>query len=155
MIDVFLSRPTWVPPHIDKHLNKFYSLLDECGFDPHTIGVDVVPLSTPFEHVVELIRQCQCTIVLGFPQLNVTAGTLKGKDIEKRFSLPSEWHQVEAAISIMLNKPTLMMLAKPVAARGIFERGAAPVFVHDFYTAGPKWVERMIPMLKSLKEAVG
>lgn len=155
MIDLFLSRPRWVKPHIDNHLKKlFYPLLKESGFNPLSIGVNVVPLATPFDDVVDLMKKCQCTIVLGFPQLRVTAGTLKGEDLAKSFSLPSEWNQIEAAISIMLNKPTLMMLPKGVAARGIFERGAANVFVHEFYAAGPRWVEGMVPKLLALRQKV-
>lgn len=155
MIDVFLSRPKWVKPHTDKQFEKlFYPLLAESGFNPLTIGVNVVPLATPFDDAVELMKECQCTIVLGFPQLTVTAGSFKGKDLEKSFSLPSEWNQIEAAISIMLNKPTLMMLPRGVVARGIFERGAAGVFVHEFFAAGPRWVDGMVPKLLALKAKV-
>lgn len=155
MIDVFVSRPKWVPPHIDNHFKKlFYPLLRDSGFNPLTIGVNVVPLYSPFDDVVDLMNKCECTIVLGFPQLRVTAGTIKGKDIDKSFSLPSEWNQIEASISIMLSKPTLMMLPKGVAARGIFKQGAANVFIHEFYTAGPRWVDGMVPKLLALKERV-
>ena len=155
MIDVFLSRPKWVPPHIDKHFEKlFYPLLTDYDFNPLTIGVNVVPLKSPFDDVVDLMKQCECTIVLGFPQLRVTTGKIEGEDIEKSFSLPSEWNQIEATISIMLKKPTLMMLARGVAARGIFKQGAANVFIHEFYTAGPRWVEGMVPMLLKLKQSV-
>jgi len=153
-IDVFLSRPNWVPEHVEKQFSLFYPLLEEQGFRPRTIGKDVVPISTPFQHVVNLMNQCQCTIVLGLPQIRVNSGTLKGKEIEKGFSLPTEWNQIEAAISIMLNKPTLMMLHKGMAARGLFDRGAANVFVHEFHTLGPKWVKEIEPKLAALRESV-
>ena len=155
MIDVFLSRPNWVPKHIGNHLeNKFYPLLDELGFNPRTIGTNVVPLASPFDDVVDLMNKCQCTIVLGIPQLRVETGKLKGKELEKGFSLPTEWNQIEAAISIMLKRPTLMMLHRGVAARGIFDRGAANVFVHEFRTMGSSWVTKMKPQLLALKEKV-
>lgn len=154
IIDVFLSRPNWVSEHVEKQFLQFYPLLEKQGFRPRTIGKNVVPISTPFQHVVELMNQCQCTIVLGLPQIYVSAGRLRGKEIEKAFSLPTEWNQIEAAISIMLGKPTLMMRDKFVAARGLFERGAANVFVHEFHTLGPKWLEDLEPKLAALRESV-
>ena len=154
VIDVFLSRPNWVSDNVEKQFSLFYPLLEEQGFRPRTIGKDVVPISTPFQHVVNLMNQCQCTIVLGLPQMRVESGRMKGKEIEKGFSLPTEWNQIEAAISIMLNKPTLMMLHKGVAARGLFDRGAANVFVHEFHTLGPKWVKEIEPKLVALRESV-
>ncbi|MDD2390549.1 MAG: hypothetical protein PHP23_12565 [Desulfobacterales bacterium] len=154
LIDVFLSRPNWVAKHIDKQFDQFYSLLEKCGFSPRTIGKNVVPLSSPFEDVVNLMNKCQCTIVLGLPQIHVKSGTIKGENVEKRFDLPTEWNQIEAAISIMLKKPTLMMLHNTITARGLFERGAANVFVHKFHTFGPKWILEMEPKLETLREHV-
>lgn len=93
-------------------------------------------------------------IILGLPYIRVHAGTLRDKKIETSFALPSEWNQIEAAISIMLRKPTLMMLHRGVAPRGLFDRGAANVFIHEFHTLGPKWVEDTVPKLKDLKAKV-
>lgn len=47
-----------------------------------------------------------------------------------------------------------MMLDRFVAARGLFERGAANVFIHTFHTLGPKWVEDTVPKLEDLKARV-
>ena len=154
MIDVFLSRPNWVPEHIDNHLSQLYLLLNELGFNPKTIGTNVESLSSPFQEVVDLMERCQCTIVLGIPQIWIESGNLKDKKINKNFSLPTEWNQIEAAISIMLDKPTLMMLHRGVASRGLFERGAANVFVHEFHTVGTRWIDNMVPKLKALKGKV-
>jgi len=46
------------------------------------------------------------------------------------------------------------MLHKGVAAKGIFERGAANVFVHEFHTLGNRWVENMRPKLEALRNKV-
>lgn len=154
MIKTFLSRPNWVPKHIDSHLDKLYLKMAELGFEANTIGKNVTSLASPFDEVVTLMKSCECTIVLGIPQIRIRAGTIKDKDIEGDFSLPTEWNQIEAAISIMLGKPTLMMLHRGVAARGLFERGAANVFVYDFHTVGPKWVEDTVPKLLALKQRV-
>jgi hypothetical protein len=153
-IDVFLSRPNWVPKHVQKHFESFYPLLAKYGFNPRTIGVNSVALASPFQDVVNLMNKCECTIVLGLPQIRVNAGTVKGKNIERSFSLPTEWNQIEAAISIMQKKPTLMMLHKGVAPRGLFDRGAANVFVHEFHTLGQKWLQEIEPKLLALRESV-
>lgn len=153
IIDVFLSRPNWVQGHVEKQFENFYPLLEEYGFNPRTIGKEVIPISSPFQHVVNLMQQCQCTIVLGFPQIRIRAGTMKGNDITDTFALPTEWNHIEAAISIMLNKPTLMMLHRGVAARGLFEKGAANVFVHEFHSLGPKWLNDLGPKLNALRES--
>ncbi|MDH5388981.1 MAG: hypothetical protein OEY06_11100 [Gammaproteobacteria bacterium] len=154
MIDVFLSRPNWVPNHIDKHFSKFYPLLTELGFNPRTIGTNVAPIYTPFQDVENLMKKCQCTIVLGIPQIWVHEGKIKDQKIDENFSLPTEWNQIEAAISIMLKKPTLMMLHKGVAKRGLFQQGAANVFIHEFHSLGHGWVEKMRPQLLALKESL-
>lgn len=154
MIRTFLSRPNWVPKHIDNHLEKLYIKMIELGFEANTIGKNVTSLASPFDEVVSLMKSCDCTIVLGLPQIRVTAGTIKGEEIESGFSLPTEWNQIEAAISIMLGKPTLMMVHRGVETRGLFERGAANVFVHEFHTMGPKWVDDTVPKLLALKAKV-
>jgi len=157
MIKVFLSRPNWVPRHIENHLVQFDEILRKMGMEAYTIGTNVVSLLSPFNEVVALMKQCDCTIVLGIPQIKVREGEIKESKIEHGFALPTEWNQIEAAISIMLNKPTLMMLHRGVANHGLFERGAANVFIHEFDTSGllkTKWFEKMIPKLEALKAKV-
>jgi hypothetical protein len=154
VIRAFLSRPLWVQPHVANHLLKLDEKLEDMGFEVRTIGVNATSFASPFEEVVDVLETCQCAIILGLPFLRVRAGKLKDKEIETGFALPSEWNQIEAAISLMLGKPTLMMLHKGVAPRGLFDRGAANVFIHEFHTLGPKWVEDTVPKLKDLKAKV-
>lgn len=153
-IKTFLSRPNWVDKHIDGHLDKLYAKMAELGFNAQTIGKNVTSLASPFDEVVGLMKSCECTIVLGIPQIRVESGRVKGKEIDDGFALPTEWNQIEAAISIMLGKPTLMMLHHGVAPRGLFERGAANIFVYEFHTVGPKWVEDTVPRLSALRDKV-
>ena len=54
----------------------------------------------------------------------------------------------------MLGIPTLMMLHHGVAPRGLFDRGAANVFIHEFHTLVAKWVEDTVPKLQDLKAKV-
>ena len=154
MIKAFLSRPLWVQPHVANHLHQLEVHLEDMGFELKTVGINATAFSSPFDEVVGVLKTCDCAIILGLPYLRVRTGTLKDKEIEKGFALPSEWNQIEAAISIMLEKPTLMMLHRGVASRGLFDRGAANVFIHEFHTVGPKWIDDTLPKLKDLKAKV-
>lgn len=57
-------------------------------------------------------------------------------------------------MSLMLELPTLVLLHKSVAARGIFDRGAADVFVYQFDAMASDWHQGIRPGLISLKAAV-
>lgn len=154
MIEVFVSRPNWVPPLFKNRLNSFYSLLPEFDFKPNTIGQNHVPLKTPFEEVSALMRKCQCTIVLGLPQIFVEQGHIKQLALDAPLRLPTEWNQIEATMSLMLNLPTLMLLHKGMSSRGIFERGASNSFVHEFDVANQDWANGIRPALQSLRDAI-
>ena len=122
--------------------------------EPQTIGQNIQSLASPFDEVVTLMKTCQCSIILGLSQIRVIKGQVNGQEIERSFSLPSEWNHIEGAISVMLGKPTLMMCERGVADRGLFARGAANVFVHEFTTWVPKWVTDTVPKLQALKAKV-
>ena len=153
MIRVFISRPNWLPPVLRKNMPEFYSVLESSGFSPQTIGTNVVPMCSPFEEVRGLMESCHCTIVLGTHQ--ITAGDVKIKgEPHERIILSTEWNQIEGTMSLMLGLPTLVFLHDLVAPRGIFERGAANVFVHGFDAREKGWSVNLVPALLRLKEKV-
>lgn len=154
MINVFVSRPNWIPTDLASHLSEFYECLTALGLSPKTIGTNVVPMASPFEEVVNLMQRCHCTIVLGMPQIFVDQGCIKTNEIKSKVTLPTEWNQIETTASIMLKKPTLVLLHKSVIARGVFERGAANVFVHEFDCSFSGWCKTLEPSLCALKERV-
>jgi hypothetical protein len=154
MIETFVSRPNWAPPQIEERLAALYQLLEDSGFHANTIGKSQAPLRSPFEDVRRLIKKCKCTIVLGLPQVFVHTGTIKLTPIDKEFAIATEWNQIEATMSLMLDLPTLVLLHKDVAGRGIFDRGAADVFVYEFNTTSDDWIAAIRPALSSLKDAI-
>lgn len=154
MIETFVSRPNWAPPIIEHKLAEFYRLLEDTGFKANTIGKSQAPLMSPFEDVRRLLKKCKCTIILGLPQVFMHTGSVKHEPITSHLTLPTEWNQIEAAMSLMLDLPTLVLLHKTVAARGIFDRGAANVFVHEFDSLNDSWLTSLRPALSSLKSAV-
>ena len=154
MIETFVSRPNWAPAVIEHKLAAFYQLLEDTGFKANTIGKSHAPLMSPFEDVRRLMKKCECTIVLGLPQIFMHTGTVKHLAIASPLTLPTEWNQIEATMSLMLNLPTLVLLHKTVAARGIFDRGAANVFVYEFDSLDHAWLKAVRPALDSLRDAV-
>lgn len=154
MIETFVSRPNWAPPVIEAKLAAFYQLMEDAGFKANTIGKSQAPLRSPFEDVRRLMKKCKCTIVLGLPQIFMHSGTVKHVPIVQHLTLPTEWNQIEATMSLMLDLPTLVLLHKTVASRGIFDRGAADVFVHEFDVLESQWLESIRPALASLKAAI-
>lgn len=96
MIQVFLSHPNWFQKHVGNQLELLEETLNSMGVESRTIGTNVEPLTTPFDEVVDLMKRCDCTIVLGLSQIRVREGSVKGKDIERGFGLPTEWNQIEA-----------------------------------------------------------
>lgn len=154
MIETFVSRPNWAPPIMEDKLAGFYQLLEDIGFKANTIGKSQTPLRTPFEDVHRLMKKCKCTIVLGLPQLFMDSGSVKFVPIVSPLYLPSEWNQIEATMSLMLDLPTLVLLHNSVASRGIFDRGAANIYVHEFDVMVTDWTQELRPALLSLKKAI-
>lgn len=154
MIETFVSRPNWAPNAIEHRLEGFYQLLADTGFKANTIGKSQAPLMSPFEDVRRLMKKCKCTIVLGLPQIFMHSGTVKHQPITSNLNLATEWNQIEGTMSLMMNLPTLVLLHKTVAARGIFDRGAANVFVYEFDSLDATWPNSVRPALQALKEAV-
>ena len=151
VIETFVSRPTWAPTAIESELAGFYQLLEEKGFKANTIGTSQAALRTPFEDVHRLIKRCRCTIVLGLPQVFIQAGSIKDVALEREVALPTEWNQIEATMSLMLDLPTLVLLHGSVSSRGIFDRGAANIFVHAFDSTDPAWLDGIASVLAALR----
>ncbi len=153
MITTFVSRSNWFPAGLKATLQDFYSLLDEIGFSPTTLGTNVAPLQSPFEEMRALMAQAQCAIILGTTQLVANEVTLKGKSAG-RMALPTEWNQIEASAALMLDLPTLVILHKNVTPRGLFERGSGNIFIHSHDMKDPKWTRAIRPALQQLHSRV-
>jgi len=155
MIEAFVSRPNWAPPDIESKLEALYQLLQDTGFKANTIGKSQAALRSPFEDVKRLMKKCQCTIVLGLPQVFMHSGSIKHVEISNPMTFPTEWNQIETTMSLMLDLPTLVLLHKTVASRGVFDRGAANVFVYEFDVLESDWLQGVRPALRALQEEVG
>jgi hypothetical protein len=129
-VHVFLSRPTWVAPEFQKALDGFIGLLATLNLEPHTLGSTDYPVSGPLDEVIRLLERCEGAIILGYPQILVSKGTLKGKELEASLLLPTEWNHIEAALAYARELPLLVMHHRGVC-RGVFDRGAVNKFLHE------------------------
>ncbi|WP_194388539.1 hypothetical protein [Klebsiella variicola] len=151
LMEVFISRPNWLPEELKDALGKFDDTLPDLMMYGNTIGISQPCLQTPFDDIVELMTRCECVIIFALPQIYITAGSIKESKVNN-VVLPTEWNQIETAIALSLKKPTLVLLHKDVQARGLLERGAANVFIHTVDTSKSDWIDSVKPILEHLKE---
>jgi len=64
--------------------------LENLALSPKTLGVTDYPSKAPLDEVIEILKSCQGAIVLGYPQLEVQAGVLKGNKLAKPLILATE-----------------------------------------------------------------
>jgi hypothetical protein len=91
---------------------------------------------------------------MGLPQVFMHAGSVKEAPPTGTTTFATEWNQIEATMSLMLDLPTLVRLHKGAAARGIFDRGAADVFVYEFDALSSDWPNGVRAGLAASKGAV-
>ena len=139
MKQIFVSQPNCVSPDERPCVDKFMRLLRGRGLNPRAIGVTDMASRSPLEEVIQLMKTCSGAIILGIPQIRIQAGTIRGKEIRKPFSLGTEWNHIEAALAYSLNLPVLVIHDVTVV-RGIFDRGAANAFIYSVDFSSDSWL---------------
>jgi hypothetical protein len=137
-IDVFVSRPTWVHESFRKGLDVFLARLADSGLKPHTLGSTDYPNKAPLDEVINLMESCKGAVILGYPQLQVWAGTLKNAPLAAHMALPTEWNHIEAGLAYARKLPLLVVHHTGVV-RGIFDRGALNCFLFAKDLTDPAW----------------
>ena len=137
MLDVFVSRPTWVAPAFKAGLDIFLSLLQSADLRPRTVGATDYPTKSPLDEVIQLMRECKGAIVLGYPQITVDRGTCREADCSG-LSLATEWNHIEAALAYSQQLPLLVIHHQGIK-RGVFDRGAVSTFLHEVDLRDPTW----------------
>lgn len=137
MKEIFISRPNWISEEHEEGLENFYNLLNTIDLNPRTIGQSDYPNESPLDEVIELMKKCSGTIVLGIPQLEISKGILKGKEVNN-ILLGTEWNHIEGALARSLNQPLLIIHHNKVK-RGIFDRGAINSFMYSVDMSNPSW----------------
>jgi hypothetical protein len=138
MYDIFLSRPSWVPKICEHGLNNFYNLLKSNDLNPRTIGQSDYPNKSPLDEVINLLKKCQGTIILGIPQIEITNGKIKGEEIKEIIELGTEWNHIEATLAYSIGKP-LLIIHHVNVQRGIFDKGTCNSFLYTTDMNNPSW----------------
>jgi hypothetical protein len=137
-MQIFVSRPTWIAPQFEEGLNIFLMSLENLGLKPRTLGVSDYPSKAPLDEVIEIMRQCEGAIILGYPQLLINEGFIKTDQIENEIALATEWNHIETALAYSQGLPILVAHHKNVS-RGIFDRGVMNAFVHSLDLSVACW----------------
>ena len=137
MIEVFLSRPTWIPESFRAGLDALLIRLGESGIVARTLGVNEVAGPKPLDDVIRLVESCYGMVVLGVPQIEVTDGLIKGERIRDPVYLPSEWNHIEAALGHARAMP-LLIVSHVGISRGVFDPRTAIVLTEADLT-NPAW----------------
>jgi hypothetical protein len=138
MIDVFVSRPTWISDGFERGLTGFLARLADFGMRPHTLGANDYPTKSPLDDVIGLLEQSQGAVILGFPQIEIRDGTIKGNPVQPVLYLPTEWNHIEAGLAYARGLPLLVIHHNGVC-RGIFDRGAINSFIYETDLSDPAW----------------
>jgi len=149
MIDVFVSRPTWVSAEFEPGLTGFLGFLKNLEINGRTLGATDYPSKSPLDEVISLMDQCAGAVILGYPQIVVTQGAIKDKVIQEDFYLPTEWNHIEAGLAYARGLPLLVIHHLGVK-RGIFDRGAIGGFLYERDLTKPAW-----PLAADLQGAIG
>lgn len=148
VIDVFVSRPTWVAGEFRHGLEGFLRLLAMLDLNPRTLGTTDYPRRAPLDEVISLMEQCRGAVILGYPQIRITGGTVKDEPLRSEVLLPTEWNHIEAGLAYARGLPLLVIHHLRVV-RGIFDRGAVSAFLYERDLRQPDW-----PLAEDVQGAV-
>jgi hypothetical protein len=129
-IDVFVSRPRWVAPEFQAGLTGFLRMLVTLNLVPRTLGKSDYGRRAPLDDVIEVLDQCRGAVILGYPQIKILSGELKGAVLNNEVLLATEWNHIEAGLARARGLP-LLVIHHTGVERGIFDRGATSSFLYE------------------------
>ena len=129
-IDVFLSTPTSVGSGFQPGLDNLRLFLNSHGLHPRTVGVTESGTKPPMDEVIHLMAQCRGVVILGYPQIVPTTGTLRDEPLAQPLPLATEWNHIEAALAYAKGKPLLVIHHLGVS-RGVFDHGAISAHIYE------------------------
>ncbi len=137
-----------MPPEFVRGHDGFLEVMTTLGLTPRTVGTTDFGSKSPLDQVIALMKRCDGAIILGYPQMLVTAGTVKDKPISEPLALATEWNHIEAGLAHARGLP-LLAIHHTGIDRGIFNRGAMNAFLYQRDLADPGW-----PLAKELQGAL-
>ena len=156
-----VKRRVFVSVPADYHLNEnqrkivtaVYQLIQDAGYEPQRFFVSGLPASMGwnFQTVDEVLRRCVGTVILAFPRWSFDND---GGPI----SLATEYSHYEGAVSNTLGLPTLIIVQKGIADRGIVWTGGGkpilfvPADVDGEWLKGETFRHRFTLWLDQIRE---
>lgn len=133
-IPVFVSTPTSLSAEQAESKGLILAELDRFGLEPRTLGQGDYSTDLPLREVLVIAKHCAGGVILGFEQLQVTAGIRKrGTEQEKELveaqKNPTPWNHLEAGVLFSLDLPLLVFREEGITG-GVFDAGVTDVFVH-------------------------
>lgn len=152
MMNIFISRPTWLAVEYRDGLTKFMDFLKGHEIKPRTLGADgEYANKSPLDEIISILDECQGAIILGFPQIKIDKGILKDTPIKSsaknEFYLPTEWNHIEASLAYAIGIP-LLVIHHTNVRRGVFDRGAINNYIYEVDLTNPSW-----PLLENISGA--
>lgn len=147
-ISVFLSRPTWLASDFARGHEGFLEVMRTLDLVPRTVGTTDFGIRSPLDQVIALMKQCSGAIILGYPQIVATAGTVKEGTITSPITLATEWNHIEGGLAHASGLP-LLAIHHTGIDRGIFSRGAMNAYLYQRDLTDPGW-----PLAKELQGAL-
>lgn len=135
---IFVSRPTWVSSEYEAGLDTFLKSLAHMGLIPRTLGSSDYPSKAPLDELIDIMDECQGAIILGYPQVQITGGSVKETLLDSELTLATEWNHIEAALAYSKGLP-LLVIHHTTVSRGIFDRGVMNAFLHSIDLKSPTW----------------
>jgi hypothetical protein len=132
---IFLSRPSKLPPLFSTEAERFERFLNGHGFVPRRLGGGSYSTKAPLLAVIDLMKQCEGAIILGYPKLCISVAGLKD---DLNFDFPTPWNHIEGALAYALQKPTFVIAHSGVEG-GVFDYGITGEFVLKTSLAADGW----------------
>jgi hypothetical protein len=108
--------------------------LQKNNLEWRSLGITDFTTKSPFQFVLELIKECYGGIILGFERFRSSSsdlleGTTSTRETASQVTA-SPWHQIETTALFTLNLPLLIFKESEVQG-GIFDREASDFVIYD------------------------
>lgn len=143
--DIFLSRPTKLPPAFEAAYQLFHShLQSQHQLRLRRLGDTDFSDEPPLKAIIDIMAECQGAIILGYPQVEIYQHVRRNTNIQQDPTLlfPTPWNQIEGALAYGTKLPVLV-IGHPGIGGGIFDHGVTGQFVLTVDLTNKKWFKEL------------
>lgn len=121
---MFVSRPSVLTPAQEAAWRLVKEAVEAAGADVVTIEPNDYPPAGVLADVRRTMADCSAVVVLGFRQLQISAGRWRPGTGDERstdgMAMATPWNQVEAGMAAALGLP-IFVVREPGVAGGVFD----------------------------------